>query len=220
MTGTQADILNRLKAVLPVGWFTTDTPILDAVLNGIASALALVYSQVSYAALQTRIRTATDGFLDLISFDYFGSTLARNTAETDASFRTRILAALFPERGTRNGIIKALTLLTGRAPWIFEPANIIDTGSYCTNNIGYSVAGGYGSLVMHQQAFVTAYRPSNSGIPNIAGYGFPQGAYSTASQAEYASLSQIVGYVTDAALYAAVDAAKPAGSAVWVNLSN
>src|SRR5437762_266459 len=107
-TGTQGDIVTRLKAVLPNGWFRGDTPILDGVLNGIAWALAQVYSLTDYARLQTRIATATDGFLDLISFDLFGGAFPRKPQESDPGFRTRIQAELLLERGTRHGLIRAL----------------------------------------------------------------------------------------------------------------
>src|ERR1700734_598030 len=103
-TGDVQDIVARIKAVLPNGWFTGSTPILDGVLKGSAAALAQVYSLISYAQLQTRLATATDGFLDLISFDYFGSLYPRKPMEADSAFRSRIQAELFLERGTRHGL--------------------------------------------------------------------------------------------------------------------
>jgi hypothetical protein len=218
--GDQQDFVVRIKALLPNGWFGDSTPILDAVLNGIGNALAFVYGLITYAGLQTRIATATDGFLDLISFDFFGLTLPRRPQETDSAFRLRIQAELFLERGTRNGMIKALQLLTGRTPIVFEPARPADTGAYNTNTMGYNVAGRYGSLQLRAQAFVIAYRPSGSGIPNIAGYGVSTGAYNIPSQTKYASLSEIVGNVTDADIYAAIDSVAPAGVTVWTQLSN
>ncbi len=96
----------------------------------------------------------------------------------------------------------------------------MDTGAYNTNIFGYGAAGGYGSLVLPSQAFVIAYRPAGSGIPYIAGFGNPEGAYNTPSQTEYASLNQVIGNVTDADIYAAIDAVKPAGSIIWTQLSN
>jgi hypothetical protein len=219
-TGDQNDCFNRLKAVLPTGWFKGPTPILDAVLQGLAWALSFVYGLIAYTRLQTRIATATDIFLDIISLDFFGSALPRRQQEMDGPFRTRILANLLRERATRNGLIKALVLLTGRTPYVFEPARPPDTGAYNQNICGYSVAGGYGSLALPSQAFVIAYRPSGSGIPYIAGYGSPEGAYSTPSQTEYASLSQVIGNVTDADIYATIDAVKPVGSIIWTQLSN
>src|SRR3978361_501866 len=98
MTGDQSDILSRLKTLLPGGWFRDATPVLDGFLSGIAWALAQVYALAAYARLQTRILTATDGFLDLISFDFFGNTLPRRALESDAAFRTRIVAELFLEK--------------------------------------------------------------------------------------------------------------------------
>ena len=219
MIGDQSDIISRLKALLPHGWFGDSTPILDGVLAGISNALSQAYALISYARLQTRIATATDAFLDLISFDFFGASLPRKQSETDAAFRTRIQAELLLERGTRKGLIQALTLLTGRTPVVFEPGRITDTGAYNTNTMGYNVAGGYGSLQLPFQAFVVAYRPIGQGIPNIAGYGNPQGAYNTASHAEYANPSMIAG-VTDADIYAAVDSVQPEATIVWTQIKS
>lgn len=219
-TGDQDDISTRIIALIPTRWFADSNPIRDAVIAGAANALALVYSILEYVKNQTRIGTATDGFLDLISFDYFGNTFPRRSAELDAPFRQRILANLLRERATRKGLISALVTLTGRAPWIFEPTRPLDTGAYNKNICGYNVAGGYGSLALNNQFFVVAYRPSSSGIPNIAGYNIPTGAYNTASQADYASLSQIVGFVTDVDLFNAIDQAKAAGTIAWSRLSD
>ena len=219
-TGDINDIVNRITAVLPNGWFRGTTPILNAVLTGISWPLAMVYSLCSYTKLQTRIATATDGFLDLISWDYFGAGLPRKTSEADSAFRSRILASLVLEKATRNGLIKTLKLLTGRAPWVFEPARPLDTGAYGKNIIGYGVAGGYGSIRLPFQAFVIAYRPTGQGIPNIAGYTNPEGAYATPSQAEYGNQSLIQAAVTDASIYAAIDSVKPAGTEIWTRISS
>ncbi|WP_083615571.1 hypothetical protein [Paraburkholderia sp. SOS3] len=71
------------------------SPNFDATLQGPAWALSSIYAQITYAALQTRIATATDGYLDLISNDFFGTSLPRLTNEPDGDFRARILANLF-----------------------------------------------------------------------------------------------------------------------------
>ncbi len=220
MTGDQADFVTRLKGVLPGGWFRDSTPVLDGVLSGIAWALAVAYGLAAYARLQTRIATATDGFLDLMSFDFFGSALPRKSQEPDAAFRNRILAALLQERGTRRGLIRVLQLLTGRTPWVFEPARPADTGGYGTGSMGYGVAGGYGSLAHPFQAFVVAYRPIGQGIPNIAGYGSPSGGYGTSGQAMYANLSLVQGAVTDADIYAAIDSVALAGTINWTQIQS
>ena len=74
MVGDQNDFIARLKALLPRGWFAETAPVLTGTLAGLSAALAQVYGLISYARLQTRIVTATDAFLDLISFDFFGAT--------------------------------------------------------------------------------------------------------------------------------------------------
>ncbi len=219
-TGDTNDFLTRLKALLPNGWFTGATPVLDAVLTGISSVLASVYSLAAYAKLQTRIMTATDGFLDLISYDFFGGDLPRNYQETDAAFRTRILAELLLEKGTRKGLIRALQILTGRTPWVFEPARPADTGGYNQPCMGYGVAGGYGSLACPYQAFVVAYRPAGQGIPFVGGYGTPVGGYSTASQLEYANPSLTQGAVTDQDIYNTIANVVPEGTIAWTSIQS
>jgi hypothetical protein len=219
-TGDQPDILSRLTALLPAGWFPDKSPFQDGVMAGAANMGAFIYSLIAYARRQLRIGTATDGFLDLIARDFFGDRLPRRTNELDDPYRARIKAELLVEKGTRAGMIAMLTRLTGRAPVIFEPQRPADTGAYGAPNCGYGVAGGYGSQLLPCQAFVTAFRPSGSGVPLVAGYGVPTGGYRTPSRADYASMSQIIGAVTDADIYAAADNAKLAGTCIWVRLRN
>ena len=218
-TGDQNDFLARIEALIP-NWFSDSNPLLNALLSGIAWAKAFVYSMIMYATLQTRIKTATDGWLDMIAFDFFGSSILRKSGQSDASFRNTIIINLFRERATRNGLIKVLTDLTGRAPAVFEPTRPLDTGVYGGPLIGYGVAGGYGSMLLPFQAFVTAFRPTSTGIPNVAGYGISTGGYGQASQAELASLSMIQGAVTDADIFSAIDSVKPVGTTVWARISN
>lgn len=215
-TGSQADIYNRLLRNLPP-WFGDDPPIFGALLQGIAYALAFAYSLIQFAKLQTRIKTATGGFLDMAAADFFGSTLLRKSNETDGSYLTRIVINLFRERATRNAVTKILTDLTGNAPLIVEPRRPADTGGYGVA-CGYSLAGAYGSLVHQYQAFITAYRPTTGGIPYVAGYGSSPSGYSIASWGEYASLSDVQGSVTDSDIYAAIAAVIPIGTIAWVNI--
>jgi hypothetical protein len=218
-TGDNQDMSARLALLVPNGWFTVGMSSLrDAVLAGAASALSFAYQLLAYVRLQTRIATATDGFLDMIAGDFFGITLVRSSGQTDASFRARIISNLFRERGTRNAVIQVLTQLTGRAPIIFEPMRPADTGGYGVAT-GYGVAGGYGSMLLPMQSFVTAFRPIGTGIPNVAGYGVSTSGYSVPSQGEYASLSMVVGEITDADIYAAIESVRPATYIVWARIS-
>jgi hypothetical protein len=159
-TGDQSDMVNRLKRLIPNGWFQEPTPILDAVLNGAAWALSFGYSLISYTYIQTRIRTATDYFLDLASQDYFGANLQRHAGEPDENFRKRILALLLAQRTTRGGLCSTLFKLTGRKPKIFEPLRVADSGAYDTGYACYDVAGAYTELSGYSpyQALIVAYR--------------------------------------------------------------
>lgn len=219
-TGDQQDMVTRLKAVLPFGWFQGDTPLLDALLNGFAYGLNLIFSMAIYTKLQTRISTATDGFLDLVAYDYFGLFLLRGAKEGDPTFRARIFLNLLREKATRRGIIKVITDLTGNAPVVFEPWLPSDTGAYNEGNLAYNTAGGYGSLALPYQGFITVYRPLGQGIPYVGGYGSFVGAYTTPSQLEWANPSLIAGGVTDADIYAAIADAKVEGTIAWVNITN
>jgi hypothetical protein len=221
MIGDQSDVLGRIKALLPFRWFPDSTPVLDALLSGVAWSLSFAYSLIQYSKLQTRIATATDGFLDLISYDFFGTALARRTQEMDAPYRTRIQIALLQQKATRQGMINALTALTGRAPVIFEPARPADTGAWGASISGWSSgAGGWGSLLHRAQVFITAFRPATAGIPNVIGWGGTAGGWSTPGQFKWSNLSQIEGSVTDEDIYALIAVTKPAGVRAWVRISN
>lgn len=212
MIGTMLDMLARLKAVLPQGWFPDATPVLDGVLSGLAAAWSFLYGQLSYVRLQTRIATATDMWLDLVAQDFFGFRVRRRNAEQDGAFRLRIQQELQRERGTRTAVIGALTDLTGRAPLVFEPARATDTGGWGIA-LGYGVAGGWGSLMLPFQCFLTAYRPHASGIANVAGYG-------TGGPVQYASLSMVQGQVTDADIFGAVADVLPAATMAWTRIAD
>jgi hypothetical protein len=219
-TGDQSDVTSRLQQLTPHGWFSNGVvPVRDALYQGAASTIAFLYSLLAYLRLQTRIGTATDGFLDMIAGDFFGSTLTRAVGQSDASLRARIILAIFRERGTRAAIVKVLQQLTGRTPIVFEPLRLADTGSYGGPMCGYGVAGGYGSMLLPMQSFVTAFRPVGTGIPSVAGYGISTGGYGVPSQAEYASLSMVVGAITNADIYAAIESVRPASYLVWARIS-
>ena len=219
-TGDQQDIQNRLQQLLPQGWFPNGlVPLRDALLAGIANMFAFIFSLLAYVRLQTRIATATGGFLDMISLDFFGGNLPRQASQLDASYRGEIQSALFLQRGTRAAIIKSLTRLTGQAPIVFEPQRPLDTGVYGGPGLAYGVVGGYGSMQYPYQAFVTAFRPPGTGAANLAGYGIPTGAYNTGSRLEYASASMLDG-VQDSDIYAAIDGTKVAGTIVWTRIAS
>lgn len=227
-TGDQADITSRLQQLMPHGWFPNGlSAIRDALLAGIANMLAFIYSMLAYVRLQTRIATATDGFLDLIAADFFGLSFQRKANENDASYSTRIAANIFLERATRRGLVNMLTRLTGRVPLVVEPSRPADTGAY-TIASGYGVAGAYGSLVLPYQSFVTAFRPvaiSGSlsgvipyGLVAVSGGYLGAGGYGVGAF-EYAPAAGL-SLLSDSDIYSAIDAIKVAGTIIWTRLSN
>lgn len=212
--GDAPDMASRITAALPP-WFADSNPVLSALIAAFSAAWAFIYSFYLYAKAQSRITTATEGWLDLIAQDFFGSTVRRAPGQTDASLRARILANMFRERGTRNGMISVLTQLTGTSPTIFEPLRPADTGVYGGPLLGYSVAGGYGSMSLPFQAFVTVNFLPGIGIPQVAGYRIQTGGYGAPSRLEYASLSSVSDRASLNDIYAAIDSVKPAGTIIW-----
>src|SRR5581483_6911337 len=196
MTGDQNDVSARLRGLLPPWFGAALTPVLSALLGGIAAALSFVYSLYAYAVLQTRLQTTTEGWLDLAAWDFFGPDLLRRTLQSDASFRTTIQANLIRPRGTRPAIIKVITDLTGIAPTVIEPMRPLDCGAYGVGISAYGTAGYWGSRSIPYQAFVQFQLPAYGGIPSVIGYGNAPGGYGQASQIEYASLSYVNAQVT------------------------
>lgn len=227
--GSQQDFVNRIKAVLPRGWFADTTPVLDVMLNGTAEGLAWAYSIIAWLRQQIRIASASGVVLDLIAQDFFGSSLSRFPVESDTAFRARIYANLIQPRGTRAAVISALQRLTGRTPIIFEPANTGDTGGYghsgalTWTGMAYGDAGGWGSTKLPYQAFITAYRPLEATIGNVVGYyagsGWAGGGYGVGG-AEYLGASMIQAQVPDAAIYQTIAATAPAGTIMWTKISS
>lgn len=219
-TGDLQDIVNRINATVPP-WFGQDvTPNITGAITAFGKAGSTLYSQYAYTVLQTRIKTATDTFLDLISTDYFGSELPRLANEADAQFRNRILINLIRIRGTRGAIVKVLQDLTGRTPIIIEQERALDTGGYNLGGCGYGVAGAWGSQRMRYQCFCIAYRPLAVGVPFVGGYGSSVGAYSTPSRLEWANPNQTEVAVPDSMIYGAIDSVKSDGTTVWTQIQS
>jgi hypothetical protein len=239
MVGDQDDMLGRLKAVMPDGWFPDDSPVLDSWLSGLAAIGSWAWSLLDYVAHQRRITTATDVNLDLISSEFLGAGLPRRNGETDVSYRLRIKAAIFQEMGTRAAIRKTLTLLNGSAPTIFEPGNATDTGgwggvgslintglAYATST-GQGGAGGYGSYDYPFQAFIITNLPVTAIARGVQGYGRSTqgtaipviGAYGAGAIEYDSGIDELVS-ASDTDVYNAINAVKPVATIMWVATEN
>jgi hypothetical protein len=185
---------------------------------------------LAFVRLQARRLTASGPFLDMLSADFFGGFLPRRTGETDALFNARIGREMFREKGTRAGLIAAIEDLTGLIPAVFEPAYTMDTGGYGSHgmtagtNLAYGAAGGYGSLALPFQFFVTVERPTGQGVASVAGYGkiggfngMP-GGYGVGA-IEYANPSMFVPQVTDQDILNVINDVRPAATIAWVKIA-
>jgi hypothetical protein len=191
MIGDIDDMAGRLRMVLPARWFGDTTPVLDAVLTGLAQAWSGLYGLLAAVQSQSRIATASGVFLDIAAADYLGGVLPRRAGEADAAYSARIRGNLLTKRATRAGVVQALTNLTGRSPRVFEPLNATDTGGYNVN-LGYNTAGGYGI--------------------GPGGYG--------AAPLVFGASAEFAGTVSDAEIYAAVAAVLPTNCIAWTQISN
>jgi hypothetical protein len=218
-TGSSSDILSRVKQLIPARWFAWTAPLRDAVLGGLSDAAAASYSFYTYAKSQSRIATAFGVQLDLIAYDFLGRYLFRN-GSSDAVFKQRILATILQERVTRKGMIGALTTLTGLAPTIFEPWNPNDTGAYGVKFTGYNVAGGYGSMQLPGQVFITVPNPSTPGIPNTGGWGSKVFGYGGAIPmiGEYAGPGVSTTPYQNSDIYATINNTRPSGVICWTRI--
>jgi hypothetical protein len=222
--GDSADMQARITTALPTGWFADDAPVLGGLLSGLASAWAWLFSLLAFARQQDRLATASSGWLDLFARDYGGGAWARQIGETDDGFRARIGRNLQRLRATRAALAAAVTDLTGRAPVIFEPARPTDTGVLNGPGLAWNTAGGWGTLTLPFQCFVTAFRPAGGGIANSAGYGGEGVAGALggwgAGALQWGSTALIAGAVTDVDILAVVADAMPVATIAWTRISN
>ena len=218
MTGDMTDMQSRIKALLPARWFGDDTPILDGVLAGFGAVWAELYDLLAMVRGQARIATASGGFLDKAAADFFGGRLRRRAGQTDDSLRAAISRELQRERATRPALISAVTELTGREPWVFEPTRAADTKAWGVAS-GYGVAGGWGTLTMPFACLVVAYRPTGTGITTCAGWGTSAGGWGQGT-IQYASLDMLSEQVSDDDINNAVAGVMPVSTTAWLRITN
>jgi len=232
MIGDQSDFLRRLKSALPP-WFGTNTPIMDAVLSGPSSSFSIIYSLIKYATNQTRLKTATDGWLDLAARDFFALGFRRRTNEPDAAYQARILAEIIRPRVTRAAVSKAVQDLTGIAPIIFEPARVFDTGAFGTSPatfvFGGMIPGKPGitadsTIVTADSTLITAdagpFPASAAGIGAWGSLNYPNQFFITAYRPPGAGFPNVAGFCSYANPTAGGGYSFDSGFMEWVTLSN
>lgn len=215
---TLDDMRNRITSLLPP-WFNDCNPTLDSLINAAAQGAFFINGLYEFAKLQTRINSANDIFLDVIAYDFFGSSLNRAPGLDDDAFRKQILMNLFRERATRQAVLDIIHDTTDVDGSVFEFLNPVDTGAYSAPTIGYGITGGYGSIQHPYEALVYAQRKPTTGYPYISGYGVPYSGYDVASQGEYMSDANIKQQVNDNQIFQAIESVRPLATKLWVNLT-
>jgi hypothetical protein len=196
--------------------------VLNSSLQGTAWALSTTAAQLAYAALQTRIKTATGEWLDIISNDFYGSGLSRYPNESDTQFRARILSRLFMLGPSRADMSTLLTLITGRVPLIIEPWRVQDCGAWDAPSFGWDTvtASGCGHWAeqLPYQCFIEAYTPVGTGIPYVAGWDQPEAGWDTASQGEWTDAGMVAESVTEETILGAIESCRMAGTRIWTRI--
>jgi hypothetical protein len=227
MTGDLNDVVARLWSALPKRWFSEQSPNLNAVLTCIATPWVWLYDLILYVRLQTRLDTATENWLDLIGHDYLGGKIQRKPGEVDFVYRTRIQNALLQGAATRAAVSSGIEKLVGVKPNIFEPENCMDTGSYGALNgyppltaagLAYGKIGGWGSLDLPLQFFISTVRPPVAGVGMLAGYGTSCGGYGEGS-ISYIDLSLLSGQVTDQDIQSTLSDLLPLNAIAWLRIN-
>lgn len=163
-TGDTNDFISRIRALLPP-WFPNPTaapPFITGLISAYATGAAFIYSLIAYAKLQTRIKTATDGWLDLISFDFFGLTFQRD-GQTDTAFRQSIVSQIVRPRNTIAAIEQVLFDLTGIEPVVVTAGSGAMGGFY---GYGYFGVSGFDTSTPYT-VLVTAYRGNGASDAQI-----------------------------------------------------
>ena len=218
--GDQTDISSKIFRWVPAKWFPSPdaAAFVNAIVQGLAAGLASIYSMIAYAALQVRIATATDGFLDLIAGDFFGDRLPRGNAELDPLYSARIRREIMRERVTREAIDRVVYDTTGNHPTIIELDRTSDIGTY-RQGFAYGV-GSYGSKGAPFQVFVTTPRQNPVVFPLLAGYRSYPGGYRGPYSAYALPSIFPAPQPPDAAIIAAIESVRAAGITVWLQLTN
>jgi hypothetical protein len=214
--GGADDIIRRVKLLMPKGWWNDAAPIRDAIIGGLSDVSAWCYSLIVYAKKQTRVASATDLWLDILSKDYFRFELPRRVNEQDEAFRTRIQKELIRERVTRKGMNDALTDLTGKTPYIFEPWNTGDAGAWDVGTFALDIAGGWGDTCLPAQSFVNVI-PPGAGIPGAPGWDCAALGWDIGGM--WGDMNLISGTITDQDIYDTINKTRPTGAIVWTQLS-
>lgn len=158
------DLVARLRLALPGRWFADDAPVLSDLLGGLAAGWAALFDLLDTVRLLSRLQTVTGAYLDLAGQDYFGQRFLRRIDEPDAAYRARVAVALRRSRATRAAVVDAAAA-AGAVVTVFEPAQPSDTGVYGGPLLGWSVAGGWGSLAMPLECMVTVV--ANAAVADV-----------------------------------------------------
>ena len=195
---------------LPAGWFAPAGPLINAAVGMISTGFAQNSADLSYMEAQTRISSATGMWLDVISVEYFGlGNLPRRPNEADAAFQARVLQEMLLPRGTRGAMTEALTILTGVAPTIFEPA--IDLASWDVD-FAWDSSGAWGSYDMPYQGFIGVPLPQE---PPLDLAGWDQGGWDQTLC--LIDATQEASAIGEEEVLRVVRLTQPAGVTMWVN---
>lgn len=217
--------MDRLLATYPKPW-TSDQArqpggVLYSLLDSLfAYDLVFILNGLIYVQQSTRIKTAVNGALDIISEDYFGNGLPRLNGESDSQFRARILAALLQPRVTRQAIYNAILQLVGLPPRMIEPWIPGDTCAWDalsywdTDDITYPFR--WGDAATAWQGFIIAQEPLFTVTGGIPVPCWDDGFFFDSAQTYWLDRTQEQELTSTGALIQLLLAFKAAGTMIWL----
>jgi hypothetical protein len=216
--GDNADMAARIRRCCRRG-SENRTRWSDALVAAAAVVLAFAYSLFAYAKAQTRIRTASGIWLDIVAQDFFGTRIVRAAGQNDDSFRSIILANLLRPQATRQAISDVIEALTG-----FAPRSSSRSAQWTAAPMASAMAAMGALGPMDRSPFPPKHFwlriAHGSRASQRAGYGASSAGYGVGSQAEYASLDMLGARVTDGQIYDAIAQSKAVGVTIWTRIRN
>ncbi len=218
----EAGFAQRLIANTPQQWSSDAAKaqggVLYALMAAVGASLSYLQSGMQYGQDSIYIQSAVGAALDLVSQDYFGSSLPRYPGETDASFRARIQATLFQPAATTAAVSGAITRLVGVAPRIMFPWSPASTGVWdgCYWDVDTAQTPFRWADYLPYQGFIISQFPGSTVLNGNAMPALDDGIF-------WDSPGQFLGELSygggQQSLDQTINTVKPEGTVAWVQIA-
>lgn len=148
-TRTTDQFVKELSGYMPVNWFSPAAlkpgGNAHALLKGMGSQNLVPYEKLATVERQMLLTNATGDGVDMCARDFFGDNLPRLSGEADLAYKARIIARLFLQAGTRQGMSDGVEGAVGVPPVLVEKLQAQNTGGWASWLTGAGGATGVNS---------------------------------------------------------------------------